>query len=338
MSTIDFKPPVSVAAEAAKGLEYRQKASPSNKGGLTPSDASKEGVGSGVQRAVNLKNRDTLSPKTISQMVAFFARHEKNKGVAPEHKNEPWNDRGHVAWLLWGGDAGKAWATKVKAQMDKKATKQAAAYPGNIGVMEMFKFYRVAKPDQKALMEKLLSSGKTRDAWELLKTVTGVALHDIPGLKAGSRKKRASEGSVELLSTLLAYMRALQWVHHTNHWEVAGDYGDHLLLQRLYEAMDDEIDTLAEKIVGLYTTMAVDAVDQSRLNHQFIQGLAQWNRPLNQSLVAEKTFQRILVTVRERLEANGSLTLGLDDFLAATASAHETAVYLLKQRTTVGRG
>lgn len=33
---IDFTPPKAVAENAARGLEYRQKASPSNKGGLTP--------------------------------------------------------------------------------------------------------------------------------------------------------------------------------------------------------------------------------------------------------------------------------------------------------------
>lgn len=115
---IDFKPPQSVADAAAKGLEYRAKASPSNKGGLTPAEAAEEGIGSGVQRAVNLKNRDNISPEVIKQMTAFFARHEKNKGVAPEHRNEPWNDKGNVAWLIWGGDPGRAWAEKVKAQME----------------------------------------------------------------------------------------------------------------------------------------------------------------------------------------------------------------------------
>lgn len=128
---IDFTPPKSVANAAEKGLEYREKASPSNKGGLTVSEASKQGIGSGVQRAVNLKNRNTLSPDTIKQMHGFFSRHEKNKGVAPEHKSEPWNDKGNVAWLLWGGDPGQAWAAKVLGQMEaadekEKAVKKAA--------------------------------------------------------------------------------------------------------------------------------------------------------------------------------------------------------------------
>jgi hypothetical protein len=61
-------------------------------------------------------------------MVGFFARHEKNKGVKPENKGKPYNDKGHVAWLLWGGDPGKAWCNKVKEQMEAadKKSKQAA--------------------------------------------------------------------------------------------------------------------------------------------------------------------------------------------------------------------
>lgn len=124
---IDFKPPQSVADAAAKGLEYRAKASPSNKGGLTPSEASKEGIGSGVSRATTLKNRKNVSPDTIKQMVSFFARHNKNKSVSPEHKSEPWNDKGYVSWLLWGGDPGKVWAEKVKGQMDKADSRQKTA-------------------------------------------------------------------------------------------------------------------------------------------------------------------------------------------------------------------
>jgi tRNA nucleotidyltransferase/poly(A) polymerase len=128
---IDFKPPQGVADAAAKGLELRRKASPSNRGGFTPAQAAEEGIGSGVQRAVNLKNRDTVSPKVIKQMVAFFARHEKNKDVPADKKGEPWNAKGHVAWLLWGGDPGRTWAEKVRDQMEaadekEKASKKAA--------------------------------------------------------------------------------------------------------------------------------------------------------------------------------------------------------------------
>jgi hypothetical protein len=120
-----FVPPANVAAEAAKGLKYRAKASPSQKGGLTPAQAAKHGIGSGVQRAVNLKNRNRISFKVIKQMFAFFSRHKKNKAINPEFRNEPWKDKGYVAWLLWGGDSGFAWAKKIINQIEKQEKKAA---------------------------------------------------------------------------------------------------------------------------------------------------------------------------------------------------------------------
>ena len=123
---INFKPPADVAAEAEKGLEYRSR---SGKGGLSSQEAGKAGIGSGVQRAVNLKNRDNITPETISKMLGFFSRSEKNKTISPENKNTPWEDAGYVAWLLWGGDKGRAWAEKVKAQMDKADEKSKQASP-----------------------------------------------------------------------------------------------------------------------------------------------------------------------------------------------------------------
>lgn len=122
-SQINFVPPVSVSSEAKKGLDYRKKAG--GKGGLTPSQAAAsnrsgetKNLGSGVQRAVNLKNRTKLSPSTVKRMKAFFDRHQKNKTINPENKGTPWKDKGYVAWLLWGGDAGYAWARKVVRQME----------------------------------------------------------------------------------------------------------------------------------------------------------------------------------------------------------------------------
>ena len=115
---IDFTPPEGVANAAAKGLELRQKASPSNRGGLTSEEAGKQGIGSGVQRAVNLKNRDTISPKVVKQMRGFLSRSEKSSEISAENKSTPWNDKGYVAWLLWGGDPAKAWTDKIIGQME----------------------------------------------------------------------------------------------------------------------------------------------------------------------------------------------------------------------------
>jgi len=51
-----------------------------------------------------------------------------------------------------------------------------ATYKGNIGMMEMFKFYQIASDQQKEEMKRLLAVGKQDEAWELLKSVTGTKL------------------------------------------------------------------------------------------------------------------------------------------------------------------
>jgi len=125
---INFKPPKSVADAAERGLNLRRKAPKSRKGGLSPQEAKKQGIGSGVTRAVNLKNRNTLSPATVKRMKAFFSRHQKSKKI--DKGKTPGTDKGYQAHLLWGGNPGTAWANKVVRQMeaaDKKKTKRKKA-------------------------------------------------------------------------------------------------------------------------------------------------------------------------------------------------------------------
>ncbi len=111
---INFVPPKSAAKAAELGLKYRKEASKSNKGGLSSQEAGKMGIGSGVQRAVNLKNRDTMSPATVRRMKAFFDRH--SAFVKNHDKQNP--NRSYISWLLWGNWAGYSWAKKVVKQMD----------------------------------------------------------------------------------------------------------------------------------------------------------------------------------------------------------------------------
>lgn len=49
-------------------------------------------------------------------------------------------------------------------------------YPGNLGMMEMFKFYQIASDEQKTEMKALLAQKDMRGAWELLQKVTGAKL------------------------------------------------------------------------------------------------------------------------------------------------------------------
>lgn len=162
---INFVPPQSVANAAKKGLEYRKKAG--GKGGLDVSEAKSEGIGSGVQRAVNLKNRDKMSPDTVKRMKAFFDRHEKNKKI--ESGKKPHEDRGYVAWLLWGGDPGYSWAKKVVKQMESADKREKSA---NRVVMAYLK--RVSK-EKEAIdfseINSLIQPGKSLNNRELARAI-----------------------------------------------------------------------------------------------------------------------------------------------------------------------
>lgn len=92
----DLTPPQDVADAAEKGLELREK-------------FQRGGTKVGVARARDLKNRRTLSSDTIDRMVSYFARHEVDKRGS-NFGNEDDPSAGYIAWLLWGGDPGKAWA------------------------------------------------------------------------------------------------------------------------------------------------------------------------------------------------------------------------------------
>ncbi len=83
----------------------------------------------GWTRASQLASRTRLSYRTIARMAAFN-RHRKNAAIDPKYKNEPWKDRGYVAWLGWGGTSGINWAIK-KAESIRKGTIKTSAEVGD---------------------------------------------------------------------------------------------------------------------------------------------------------------------------------------------------------------
>jgi len=103
---MNFKPPADVAHAAKKGLAFR---SAFNRGGTSV----------GLMRGKQLARRDTLTPRDIKSMYAYFARHEVDK-KGKNFGNEEKPSNGYIAWLLWGGEPGKRWATKLRNEMKKQ--------------------------------------------------------------------------------------------------------------------------------------------------------------------------------------------------------------------------
>jgi len=136
------------------------------------------------------------------------------------------------------------------------------------------------------------------------------------------------------MKNLLAFLRAMHWNYWTTHWQVKGQpfYGDHLLFQRLYEGMAEEIDGTAEKIVGFFGSGAVDGHDSIDRAHNVLKRWAANPDILSRAVQSEQEFQLLIKGVYELIESKGHLTLGLDNFLQGLADVHETNLYLLQQR------
>lgn len=98
--------PTTASKNAQKAIDWKEKYG---------RDVVTAGTAVGWQRAHQLAKGESLSEDVVSRM-AQFNRHRKNSTIAPEFKDEPWKDRGHVAWLIWGGTEGVDWAMKT---MDK---------------------------------------------------------------------------------------------------------------------------------------------------------------------------------------------------------------------------
>lgn len=113
---MNYKPPQGVQDAAARGLKLRQQY---KRGGLSTQQAGKLGIGSGVARAASLARGQSQSPETISKMVGFFTRHQRNF-TPPKAGEEPSN--GWISFLLWGGEAGRVWSNKVLKQIKNEST------------------------------------------------------------------------------------------------------------------------------------------------------------------------------------------------------------------------
>ena len=154
----------------------------------------------------------------------------------------------------------------------------------------------------------------------------------------------AEWGGVQLpqLSVMLVHLRYLAMIHQNHHWTTKGDpfYGDHLLYQRLYDKVNEEIDTVAEKAVGLGSAANVDLVLQTRQIMGLVQGygmtstLPQPSDLARRSYQAEMSFLKATSHIVEHINECGMMSRGLDNMIAGIEDTHESSVFLLKQRIT----
>lgn len=102
-----FEPNAGMREEAERGLAWRR-------------EHGRGGTEVGVARARDIANGRALSIDTVQRMASYFARHEVDKqgqGWAPGEEGFP--SAGRIAWALWGGDAGRSWATNILERVDR---------------------------------------------------------------------------------------------------------------------------------------------------------------------------------------------------------------------------
>ncbi len=120
------------------------------------------------------------------------------------------------------------------------------------------------------------------------------------------------------------------------HWQCAGlsFYQNHLLFQRLYEAISNNIDSTAEKIVGVFSSELINLDSQleimNMLGEKFTVNQEMPITCFETGIRAEQSFQKLSSALKRSLEEEDKLTLGIDDLIAAQASESEERLYLLK--------
>lgn len=142
------------------------------------------------------------------------------------------------------------------------------------------------------------------------------------------------------LSVYIVYLKFLAAVHQNHHWVTKGEpfYGDHLLFQRIYEATLADVDSLAEKAIGLGSVQCVDLCLQTAQCYKLVKGYGMTSTipsPMElakRSYLAEMNFLKVAAHLASDLHECGLLSRGLDNLLQGIEDKHEGHVYLLKQR------
>lgn len=142
--------------------------------------------------------------------------------------------------------------------------------------------------------------------------------------------------SQEALTRLLGVLWYMKLQLTMYHW-FTDNSADHVLFEKLAVRVGEDLDLLAERMVGLsqgslgnmLTEYGAQEIILQVSQDLFDQGDEQIFRERCLNLQAH--FQKELGIVYESLEEESFLTLGLDDLLQGLASRHEQNKYLILQ-------
>lgn len=127
----------------------------------------------------------------------------------------------------------------------------------------------------------------------------------------------------------------MYFFYQNAHWQSngPGSYSNHLMFQRLYENVLEQIDTIAEKSIGLFGNEVIDLSKQTEMISKI---LSKYSKMSNDFVVAgiefEKSFQDLAIKIMIELKEQGKLTRGLENMILGHIDASESPrLYLLNQ-------
>ena len=148
----------------------------------------------------------------------------------------------------------------------------------------------------------------------------------------------------KLMLKYVALHRMMLIMYQHVHWGTKGTayYADHLLFERIYNKISEEIDGIAEKAVGLSSELSICPIETTTSALELLKNIfpkfnisGDPHEFVEDMLIMENIFLEQNEKLYNKLEEEGSLTLGLDDLLTSIHSSHEENMYLLKQRYKV---
>lgn len=139
---------------------------------------------------------------------------------------------------------------------------------------------------------------------------------------------------LKIAALYVATLRAISIIHSHSHWTTKGQmfYGDHLLFERLYNSVLENLDAAAEEFIGVLGDDCLDYDSQVELlNKVLIKYKNLEGSPVEMSLAIEKDFLKFSEEAYKLLEKEGKLSLGMQDLIPEISRKREEAVYLLQQ-------
>ena len=138
----------------------------------------------------------------------------------------------------------------------------------------------------------------------------------------------------------VGFMRMMQlWFHAAHHLTRGTSFsGDHVnLYGKIYQAIEDQIDGVIEKAVGLFGDEMACPLN---VTEKALEIMSEYPSPIELKsagqaavgLQIERDFLKFSQAMYDALKRANAMTLGLDDMIMANANAHESHVYLLQQR------